>query len=72
MTRTNIDIDDDLIEQAMRMYRLDSKKSAVQLALQRLVGDAMSREEALAMQGSGFEFSNDEVEAFSDTPEERE
>lgn len=72
MTRTNIDIDDDLIEQAMRMYRLDSKKSAVHLALQRLVGDAMSREEALAMQGSGFEFSNDEVEAFSDTPEERE
>lgn len=72
MTRTNIDIDDDLVERAMRMYRLDSKRSAVQLALQRLVGDAMSREEALAMQGSGFELSNDEVEAFSETLDEQE
>ena len=71
MSRTNIDIDDALVAKAMRMYRLDSKKSAVELALQRLVGDAMSLDEALQMQGSGFEFSNDEVESYSNTDDER-
>lgn len=66
MTRTNIDIDDELVAKAMRMYRLDSKRSAVELALQRLVGETMSRDEVLAMQGTGFDYTNDEVEAFSD------
>jgi Arc/MetJ family transcription regulator len=66
VARTNIDIDDELIAKAMRMYRLDSKRSAVELALQRLVGEAMSRDEVLEMQGTGFDFTNDEIEAFSD------
>jgi Arc/MetJ family transcription regulator len=34
----------------MRMYRLDSKRSAVESALQRLMGDAMTRAEVLATQ----------------------
>ena len=38
MSRTNIDIDDELVAAAQRMYRLDSKRSAVDLALRRLVG----------------------------------
>lgn len=67
MSRTNIDIDDDLIAAAMRMYRLDSKRGAVDLALRRLVGEPVSREEALAMRGTGFDYTNDEVESFSDT-----
>lgn len=50
-----------------RMYRLDSKRSAVDLALRRLVGEPLGRDEALALQGSGFDFSNDEIESFSDT-----
>lgn len=66
MTRTNIDLDDELVERAMRRYRLGSKRAAVQLALEKLVGEPMSRAEVLAMQGSGFEFTNDEVEALSD------
>jgi Arc/MetJ family transcription regulator len=66
MTRTNIDIDDELVAKAMRMYRLDSKRSAVELALQRLVGEAMSRDEVLAMRGAGFDYTNDEIEEFSD------
>ncbi|HEX9832281.1 MAG TPA: type II toxin-antitoxin system VapB family antitoxin, partial [Mycobacterium sp.] len=45
MSRTNIDIDDELVAAAMRMYRLDSKRSAVDLALRRLVGERASREE---------------------------
>jgi Arc/MetJ family transcription regulator len=66
MSRTNIDIDDDLIATAMRMYRLDSKRSAVDFALRRLVGERASVEDVLAMQGTGFEYTNEEIESFSD------
>jgi Arc/MetJ family transcription regulator len=66
MSRTNIDIDDELVAAAMRMYRLDSKRSAVDLALRRLVGEPLSREEVLAMRGTGFDYTNDEIESFSD------
>ncbi|MEZ0363319.1 type II toxin-antitoxin system VapB family antitoxin [Mycobacterium sp. pUA109] len=65
MSRTNIDIDDELIAAAQRIYRLTSKRSAVDLALRRLVGEALSVEEALALQGTGFDYTNEELEAFS-------
>jgi len=54
VTRTNIDIDDELVERAMRIYRLQSKREAVDYALRRLVGEPMGREEALAMRGRGW------------------
>ncbi len=54
VTRTNIEIDDELIARAMRLYRLRSKREAVDLALRKLVGDPMSREEALASEGTGW------------------
>lgn len=63
MARTNIDIDDDLVTQAMRIYRLRTKREAVDLALRRLVGDPMTREEALAMRGTGWEGDLDEMRA---------
>ncbi len=53
--RTNIEIDDELVREAMARYGLHSKRAAVDLALRRLVGDAMKREEALEMQGAGWE-----------------
>ena len=55
MARTNIEIDEELVERAMRRYRLPSRRAAVDLALRRLVGEAMSRDEALAMEGTGWE-----------------
>jgi Arc/MetJ family transcription regulator len=55
MTRTNIEIDDALIERVMRRYRLRSKRAAVDLALRRLVGDPMTKEEVLAMRGTGWD-----------------
>ena len=55
MARTNIDIDDDLVTEAMRRYGLHSKRAAVDLALRRLVAKAMTREEVLAMEGTGWE-----------------
>ena len=55
MSRTNIDIDDHLILRAMEIYRLKTKREAVDFALRKLVGDPMSLEEARAMRGSGWE-----------------
>jgi Arc/MetJ family transcription regulator len=61
VSRTNIDIDDQLVAEAMRRYRLPSKREAVDLALRRLVGERMSRDEMLAMQGTGWEGDLDEL-----------
>jgi Arc/MetJ family transcription regulator len=66
MSRTNIDIDDDLIERVMRRYRLPSKRAAVELALRRLAGEPMSRDEALAMEGAGWSGDLDELRAPDD------
>lgn len=63
MTRTNIDIDDQLVTRAMRLYRLHSKREAVDLALRRLVSEPMSREEALAMRGTGWSGDLAEIRA---------
>jgi Arc/MetJ family transcription regulator len=54
MGRTNIEIDDELIERVMRRYQLPSKRAAVELALRRLAGEPMNRDEALAMEGTGW------------------
>lgn len=59
--RTNIEIDDELVERVMRRYGVPSKRAAVDLALRRLDLEPMSREEALAMQGSGWEGDLDEL-----------
>jgi Arc/MetJ family transcription regulator len=63
MARTNIEIDDELIERVMRRYRLPSKRAAVELALRRLAGEPMNRDEALAMEGSGWGGDLDELRA---------
>ena len=67
VTRTNIEIDDELVERAMRIYRLRSKREAVDLALRKLVG-GMSREEALAMEGSGWGGDLDEMRSREEIP----
>jgi len=69
MSRTNIDIDDELIARVMRRYQLPSKRAAVELALRRLAGEPMSREEALAMEGSGWSGNLDELRAADAPPE---
>lgn len=63
MGRTNIEIDDELIERVMSRYRLPSKRAAVELALRRLAGEPMSRDEALAMEGTGWSGDLDELRA---------
>lgn len=59
--RTNIEIDDTLVGDAMQRYGLASKRAAVDLALRRLVGESMEREEALGMEGSGWDGDLDEM-----------
>ncbi len=61
MARTNIDLDERLVGEVMRRYHLHSKREAVHFALQRLVGDTMTLEEALAMEGSGWEGDLDAI-----------
>jgi len=63
MGRTNIEIDDALIERAMSRYRLKTKREAVDLALRRLLGTPMTREEMLAMEGHGWGGDLDEIRA---------
>jgi Arc/MetJ family transcription regulator len=63
MGRTNIEIDDELIERVMRRYQLPSKRAAVDLALRRLAGEPMSRDEALAMEGTGWSGDLDQLRA---------
>lgn len=56
MSRTNIEIDDELIKRVMQRYALTTKRQAVDLALRRAVDDIepMSTEEFLAMEGTGW------------------
>jgi Arc/MetJ family transcription regulator len=51
-TRTNIEIDDECVRRIMDRYGIHTKTEAVDLALRHLVGQPMTREEALAMQGA--------------------
>jgi|SRR5215217_7826223 len=68
VTRTNIEIDDVLVDRAMRLYRLRSKREAVDLALRKLVGEPMSREEALATEGTGWAGDLSELRSREEIP----
>ena len=54
MTRTHIDIDDALIEEVMDRHGFSTKSEAVEAALRALVPSYLSRDEALAMRGTGW------------------
>jgi Arc/MetJ family transcription regulator len=55
VTRTNIDIDDELVQKAMDMYGFRSKKEAVEAGLLELLGGRpMTWDEVLAMEGTGW------------------
>jgi Arc/MetJ family transcription regulator len=64
MSRTNIEIDDELIERVMRAFGLRTKREAVHLALERLVGGGpMSVDEQLEMEGVGWDGDLDALRA---------
>jgi Arc/MetJ family transcription regulator len=64
VSRTNIDLDDELVERAMRLFNLQTKREAVHLALARLVGSGpMSVDEQLEMEGVGWDGDLDQMRA---------
>lgn len=63
MSRTNIDLNDKLVADAMARYGLRSKREVVEFALRRLVGEPMSPDEALKLEGSGWEGDLDQMRA---------
>ncbi len=64
MSRTNIDIDDELVGRAMRTFGLRTKRQAVQLALERLLGGGpMAIDEQLDMEGVGWDGDLDAIRA---------
>ena len=56
MGRTNIEIDDELIDIVMVRYQLTTKREAVDYALRHLAGQPMTRQEMLDMCGSMPDF----------------
>jgi Arc/MetJ family transcription regulator len=63
MVRTNIELEDDYVQAIMDRYGLRTKTAAVDLALRRLAGQPLSREEALSMRGA---------HAISEVPEDQQ
>jgi Arc/MetJ family transcription regulator len=61
MSRTNIDLDDELVAEVMRRYRVTTKKDAVDLALRRLVGEPLTKEFLLSLEGIGWDGDLDEL-----------
>lgn len=59
MTRTNIDIDDELVAEVMRRFNLKTKREAVDFALRRLVGPRVTTQDILSLHGMGWEGDND-------------
>lgn len=63
MSRTNIEIDDDVLARVQATYGLRTKREAVDYALRRLLVEPFSKEEALAARGSGWGGDLDEMRA---------
>lgn len=61
MARTNIDIDEAACQRVMKRYRLSTKREAVNFALRAVAEEPMSREEMLAMRGTGWEGDLEEM-----------
>jgi Arc/MetJ family transcription regulator len=60
MARTNIEIDDELIERVMAWYGFTSKREAVHYALLRLVSTSDPKD-ILELQGMGWEGDLDQL-----------
>jgi Arc/MetJ family transcription regulator len=61
VSRTNIDIDDDLVARVMRRYGLRTKKEAVDFALRQVGAAPMTPREMHALRGSGWDGDLDAV-----------
>ena len=65
VSRTNIDIDDEVMRRVQETYGLRTKREAVDYALRRLLVEPMDTREALSMRGAGWAGDLDEMRAGS-------
>jgi Arc/MetJ family transcription regulator len=63
MSRTNIELDDELVAEAMRKYHLRTKREVVDLALRRLVGPRLTPSFLAGLRGIGWDGDLDEMRA---------
>ena len=68
MSRTNIDIDDELVGAVMRRFGLKTKREAVDFALRELYVEPMSRDEMLTMRGVGWDGDLDAMRGHASEP----
>lgn len=61
LTRTNIEIDDELVTRVMKRYQLKTKKDAVDLALRQVAGTPLTQEFLDSVHGMGWEGDLDEL-----------
>lgn len=66
--RTNVVVDEGLIERVKRIYRVRTTREAIDLALRRLVGDRDPRR-FLELEGIGWEGDLDEIRHRDRPPE---
>lgn len=61
ITRTNIDIDDELCELVMRRFHVTTKREAVNLALRYAAFEPLGLIQARSLRGSGWDGDLDEM-----------
>lgn len=61
MARTNIDIDEVACRIVMERYHLSTKREAVNTALRLLAAEPLTVDDALALEGSGWDGDLDEM-----------
>lgn len=61
MARTNIDIDDELVDRVMDKYGLKTKKDAVNYALRKVAGPRLTSADIDAVRGIGWDGDLDEL-----------
>lgn len=61
MRRVSVDVEEALLRRVMGRYGLEDERETVEMALGRLDIRPMTRAEALAMQGSGWEGNLDDL-----------
>jgi Arc/MetJ family transcription regulator len=65
MSRTNIEIDDELISTVMSRFDLRTKREAVDFALRRVAGSIATTEGLLSLEGLGWD---GDLDAMRDQP----
>jgi Arc/MetJ family transcription regulator len=69
MSRTNIDLDDDLVAEAMRRFDLPTKRSAVEFALRRLLATHVDADFLRSIEGIGWDGDLDEMRSAMRAPQ---